>query len=64
MTFSEAKHRHGNLVAGFECARIKKSIIYATIPKRKAPITMLFRSKAPKTPQMEVADMCESQWTF
>ena len=57
MTFSEAKHRHGNLVASFECARIKKSIIYATIPKRKVPITMLFRSKAPKTPQMEVADM-------
>ena len=44
-------NRHDNPVVSIECARVKKSIIYVTVRKQKAPINMLSHSKAPKTQQ-------------
>ena len=55
--FSKVKHRHNNIVLSFVCARVKKSIIYVTMHKQKAPINMLSRSKAPKIQQVAVTDM-------
>ena len=51
--FSDEEHRHKNPVASIDYALINKSIIYFTTHKRKAPINMLSRSKAPKTQQLE-----------
>ena len=43
-TFSEVKHSHDKPVASFECSHAKKSIIYVTMRKLKAPVN-ISRSK-------------------
>ena len=43
--FFRGGHRHDNLVASFEYARVNKSIIYVTMHERKAPINNLSRRK-------------------
>ena len=51
-------------MACFECARIKKSIIYVTMRRQKALINMLSRSKTPKAQQVAIADMREKPVDF
>ena len=55
------EHRHNNTVANFECVRVNKSI---TMHEQKAPINMLFRSKAHKTQQIAVTDTREKPVDF
>ena len=59
--FPEVKHGHNNPATSFGCARVTKSIIYVAMPKQKAPISMLSRSK---TQQIAVTDMREKPVDF
>ena len=55
--FFEVEHRYDNQDESFERARVNKAIIYVTMHKRKAPITILPSSKVLETQQFAVTSI-------
>ena len=63
-TCSEKEHKHGNLVASFECARVDKLIIYISMCMEKAPIYKLSHNSVPKHSIFRLTDMREKPTDF